>query len=63
LGSAENPFSNHQCATSLPVANQTPLWDFIWAMMSDKVFALPGRLEMYGWNWNGQNVGAIFDSS
>jgi hypothetical protein len=48
LGSAENPFSNHQCATSLPVANQTPLWDFIWAMMSDKVFALPGRLEMYG---------------
>ena len=26
---AENPFSNHQCATSLPVANHTPLCDFM----------------------------------
>jgi hypothetical protein len=27
--STENPFSSHQCATSLPVANQTPLCDFM----------------------------------
>jgi hypothetical protein len=46
--STENSFSSHQCASSLPVANHTPLCDFMWPMISDKIFALPGRLEIYG---------------
>jgi hypothetical protein len=44
--STENSFSNHQCASSLPVANQTPLCDFIYPIISDNIFARPGRLEI-----------------
>ena len=46
--SAEKPFSSHQWAISLPVANHTPLCDFMWPMISDKVLARPGAARDIG---------------
>ena len=50
-GFSEKFCSSHHSAISMPVANHTSSWPFMYSIISLSALVLPSRLDTYGCSW------------